>query len=108
MQNLSQDFSLSPLGILRGPAFGLTATTFWLSAPLSSGAGRLDQKVFRIVSFLWSYPRVLVKMKYEKQELHRIRLMKQMPAALFTFQKAVEDATFPEIRLNGCIRLSER
>ena len=31
-----------------------------------------------------------------------------MPAALFTFQKAVEDATFPEIRLNGCIRLSER
>ena len=34
--------------------------------------------------------------------------MKQMPAALFTFQKAVEDATFPEIRLNGCIGLSER
>ena len=29
--------------------------------------------------FAWSYPRVLVKMKYEKQELHRIRLIRIRP-----------------------------
>ena len=32
-----------------------------------------------VCSFLWSYPRVLVKMKYEKQELHRIRLIRIRP-----------------------------